>query len=166
MRDLSKNLLILLVVLTVVIIPIKLVNAQDFGTGLEVEDPELIVNVSVNIPGENKINITEELIRSKVELKLRQNDIKVLDMKDLNGNRDYFLNVYIQTLNDKSTSFYNTDLSFVRLISYNVNDNSYPKPADVWSQESIGKGDKEFIIKDIKDKTDIFINKFYEVNDF
>ena len=53
----------------------------------------------------------KELIRNKIELKLRQNDIKILDTKVFEQN-DYYLYVEINTLeynkknNSKENSFF------------------------------------------------------------
>ena len=77
MKKLKINIPIILVLLLV--ISVSLVNAQEVGTGLEAEKPEIFVYVKSNTEN-SQINISEDLIKSKVESRLMQNNIKVLNL--------------------------------------------------------------------------------------
>ncbi|MFW6311528.1 MAG: hypothetical protein ACOC1K_04760 [Nanoarchaeota archaeon] len=179
MRNLKKSIFIFLILLMVAFINTSLINAEndssdlfkglgpepEYGIGLEVEKPEIYVNILKNIRGDNKININEDLIRSKIELKLRQNDIKVLNKKELQD-KDYYLSVYIQRVEDKILSSYTIHLFFIRVVEYTSNDKNYKKDAIVWQDGSFGRGTREDIINGIEENTDIFINEFHKANDF
>lgn len=154
--------MILIILITAYTTPILAENFYKLaksGTGLEAENPEIAVHVQI----QNNKNISEDLIRSKVELKLRKNDIKVIE--DLYKN-DYRLSVYVMTLNERNSTPYYIVISMMRDVSYYNNGKKYNRVVISWEKFALGYGDKDSIIKGVEDYTYIFINEFYKANDF
>lgn len=164
---LKKSIFVFLILLMIVTVPVNLVNALEEGTGLEVEEPKIWVGIEVEIPTDNNTGITKELIRSKVETKLRQNDIKVLN--NLNSELDYYLGVSIRTLTGdlNNGTAYNIKIEMRRNVIYKSNNVSFINyGSSVWSREALGVGEKENIINMTENGLDIFINEFYRANNF
>jgi|Wag4MinimDraft_7_1082656.scaffolds.fasta_scaffold00123_6 hypothetical protein len=162
MKKLKINIPIILVLLLV--ISVSLVNAQEVGTGLEAEKPEIFVYVKSNTEN-SQINISEDLIKSKVESRLMQNNIKVLNNSLEN---DYYLYITLKTskINSDKNIIYNIGVQMIRVTFYSFNDAIYSKQAVTWSGGGFGKGDSDFIINSLENYTDIFITEFYKANNF
>lgn len=161
MKYFQKYILIGLISFVIIAIPVNSIHAQKIGTGLEVEKPEIYVYVKSNI--NNNININDALIKSKVESRLRNNDIKVL--KNSSGN-DYYLYITLKTFGSNNNVLYNIGVKMVRVTFYALNDVIYSKQTTTWSEGSFGRGNSDSILKIIENYTDIFITEFYKSNNF
>lgn len=167
-----KLYLYLFIISFIILIP-NVVNGQDIilsGSGLEVDKPEL--NVYIYLNGEAKnFGLTEKLVRSKIELPLRRNNIKIIDPNEIP--KLYSLNVFINVLDNSNMKIFDLGINFNRLTTYFIkigNDsvkNKRSKFVNTWEISNYGFSyDKDYIIRTLEDQLDIFINEFLDSNNF
>ena len=160
----KKLIIILLLVLTITIIPHNS-KAAEQGTGLEVESPKLFIYI-VDLSEETKeFGLDKQLIRSKVELALRQNDIEILN--EFSSSYPYLLEVEINVIGEYSGAF-SMSLNFIRSAKYSSGDINYTRMVRSYDQSGVGKAanDKNYIINTLENQIDIFINEFHKSNNF
>ena len=162
----KKLIIILFIVLTITMISYNYNSkAAELGTGLEVESPKLWVYIYELSKDAKKFGLNKQLIRSKIELPLRQNDIEVL--KEFSFSYPYALNVGIKFLGNEYSGAFTIDLRFERIASYSSGDTTYEKYLISHIQSRTGTAtDKNFIMDTLEDQIDIFINEFHKANNF
>lgn len=159
----KKIIIILLLFLTITVIPYNS-KAFEQGTGLEVESPKLFVYIYDLSKDTKEFGLNKKLIRSKIELALRQNDIEVLNKFDLSP---YSLDIKIDFVGDKYSGSFGVDLHFKRIVTYSSGDTTHRKYTPTYVQDVTGTAiSKDFIINTLQDEIDIFINEFHKSNDF
>jgi hypothetical protein len=157
-------IIILLLVLTIAMLPYNSKAAKQ-GTGLEVESPKLFVHIADLSKDAKEFGLSKQLIRSKIELALRQNDIEVLNESSLFY--PYTLYVEILFVGDKYSGGFGIALYFTRNIEYSSGGTNYKKYAPSYNQSMIGTStDKDYIMNSLEDQVDIFINEFHRANNF
>lgn len=163
------KLIVLSIIITCFIV--APVYGQEYGTGLEVEEPEIQVFIANLSDDAKDIGLSKELVRSKVELALRRNGITVIDpfrIHDIEENEvktlDHILSVEILVVGN-AFSFY---INFFRTVRYQSSDKDYITRAAVWTRSATGTHgySSSYIIESLEDYLDIFINEFFRANDF
>ena len=174
MKYFKRKILVCLMLVMLISIPVKLINAQE-GTGLEAEKPELAVDIDLEMTNmfedeNSKIQINESLIKILVESRLKKNNIKTLNKTETDNILLIKLEI-LPTIKERKHE-YNIpsylNLRFIRNIRYDVNDETYHKTAVTWDYggRGIGITSRDDILKFLVYVTDIFINEFYKANDF
>ena len=160
----KKLIIILLLVLTITIIPHNS-KALEWGTGLEVESTKLYVNIYDLSEDAKEIGLDKQLIRSKIELALRQNDIEVLN--EFSYSYPYSLEVEISFIGNKYSGAFSMILSFKRNVTYSSGDTDYIRTVISYFQGVTATSpDTDYIINALEDQVDIFINEFHRANNF
>jgi hypothetical protein len=173
----KKIIIVLLLVLTITVIPCHS-KAAEQGTGLEVEKPQLYVYINDLSEDAKKFGLNKQLIKSKIELKLRQNDIEVptLEFNDIELLKElnkldklypYILEVDISFVGNVLFGAFNINLFFKRSAIYSNKDTNYKKNIISYHRGITGKTtNKNFIMNSLQDEIDIFINDFHKSNSF
>lgn len=135
---------------------------KDWGTGLETGGDRRIY-VIVEDLGEiaKKIGLNEQIIKSKIELRLRQNGLIPVDEK-VGLDLHYYL--YINIIVVKNA--FSCDVEFTRTVIYMVNEKTYVTFATMWIKSWTGTHGNNglHIVDRALDLIDIFINEFLSVN--
>lgn len=138
-------------------------SAEEIGTGLEMP-PGTRLDVAVEKPNADakKIGLSEQLIRSKVELQLRRNGVEVGTKEDYLKSKAYF---YVRcTVVGES---YNIVIRLNRRVSYTVGDKTYVINATTYNKSStgtVGSSGGDFVIKHLLNYIDEFSNDFIKAN--
>ena len=153
--------LIFLITLAVITSTSALATSE-FSSGLEVA-PKTPIYVLVEKITENEraLGLSDELIRNKVELSLRQNGIKVCT-KTESFNEGIFLYINVGVTGNS----YSVNIGFSRLVTYLVGSKSYNIFAETYvrSGQGIHAGNSRTIINSILDGVDIFSGDFLRIN--
>ena len=128
------------------------------GSGLEVAKNTPIYVLVEELDDDGKgIGLTDDLIRNKVELRLRQNGIRI-------ANKITGMSLYIRVT--VYGGVYGFNVSFHRLVDYTVHSKSYVVFAETYNKFGHGMhaGNLRYVIDSILDGVDIFLGDFLRVN--
>jgi len=131
------------------------------GSGLEVESHKRLNVVIEGLDdGDRQAGLTEELIRAKVELQLRQNGIS--PTAKLDTQKAWYLYVRVDTVRKA----FCIDVQFTRLVTYSSEGRMYESLAGVWDKSITGvfAADSSFILQQVANGLDLFINDYLKAN--
>jgi hypothetical protein len=165
----KKAILILLLSLSFFALTIQMVNAQDFYNlaiksksslnGLEVSDYKKVrIKIEREGPSVEQIGPTEERIKEKIELRLRQAGLEPLTAT---GPFDHLL-INIQVV----TNAFNIRIQFNRFVLFEAKGSPYHTIAPTWMTDGTGihVGRSEFIIETLDKYFDTFLKQYLKAN--
>jgi hypothetical protein len=160
-----KKILIITFLIISFLIPSQ-TKAVEQGNGLEVKSPNLYVDIIILNPREAEdLSLNEELLRSKVELALRQNDINILN--EFSIIYPYNLNIYLDVIGNDYFKAFNIAINFQREVKYYNKNIDYRTAGITWIRSITGvTSDQKLILDKLKNAVDIFINEFHKSNNF
>lgn len=128
------------------------------GSGLEVDNPkEVQVAIEYLDDDAKEAGLSRSLIRTKVNLRLRQNGLT-----PINAMKGGYLYVKITVVN----SAFDIDVHFSRLAVYPANSQVFKTMANTWARGGAGTfgNDKDFILNNLEDLIDEFIDAYLSAN--
>lgn len=132
------------------------------AVGLEVEDYRALPLVIERMPKEaERIGLTAERIRTRVEYRLRQAKLKPGTRLDAANLAAYlYVNVAI------SGTGFSVRLEFDRVVSYSVGNVARRCIAATWQNGGVGThgGDAEYVLRVLDKYLDTFLNTYLKVN--
>ena len=135
---------------------------QEYGTGLETGgDKRIYVMVEPMSDKSKKIGLTENLLKTKVGLRLRQNGLVPVDEMT-----SFELGYYLYVNTFVVGSAYYWDVTFMRMVEFSVDDKLYWTMGGAWESTGLGThaSDVKNIFEAALDSVDIFCNEFLSVN--
>ena len=148
-----------IIVLTIVLLA-QNTRAIEWDSGLEIEDHKrMIVFIDGFNDDNQKAGLSKELVRAKVELQLRKNEINSNPISNL---EDGYLYINVNIVG----SAYNVDVEFKRKVAYYSKGRTYNAIASVWETGGTGTygQDSSIILKNLSNLLDMFINDYLKAN--
>lgn len=135
-------------------------SAIAWDSGLEIENPRRMdVVIEGTDEGGQKNGLSADLIRAKVELYLRRNNIIPNAKPEY---KDGYLYVNINIVGKA----FSCTVEFKRKVNYVVKGRTYEILATVWSDSGTGThgSDTSFIFQHLSDGLDMFVNEYLKAN--
>lgn len=134
---------------------------EDDATGLETGgDLGIYVIVADLNEDAKQLGLREQIISSKVELRLRQNGIIPIDTWSFE--RNFFLYIHIMVVGEA----FSFEINIQRWVYYFIKNKEYSIFATTWKKGITGthSNNESFILNKLLDGIDMFCNEFLKVN--
>lgn len=163
-----KTTILLLTILTISTLHAQFDNSSRLGfnqyyssTGLEVSNyKELPLYVTSLESDGKKIGLTEDIIKTKCELKCRSFNIKPLNETTVPGHYELLVHVTVVGY------AFGVSLEFERAVHYKIDEKDVYARATLWSKTRIGThgGKRGFILETLAIALDEFLNDYLKAN--